>query len=165
MIQHCPRTSRHWQSGSAVVELALVSVLLAVMIFGAIDLGRTMYTYIEIIQSTRAAARYLATSPSVGSDEVARAKTLVVYGSFSNAGSPLANELAGDEVLVKFCAPSYCDIAGKTMADMTNVAVAGSGTVDLVMVQVSGLTLISYFPETIANVVFRPITAVMPRVG
>lgn len=151
--------------GVVVIELALVTILLATMMFGALDLGRAMYAYNEIAQSTRAAARYLATSPTVGATEVGRARNLVIYGSFSSSGPALASELTASNTSIKFCTPSYCDIPGKSTASMTNQAIAGAGTVNLVQVQVSNLTLISYFPETVANMLFKTIAVTFPRVG
>lgn len=153
------------QSGAVVVELAIVSLLLATMMFGALDLGRAMYAYNQIVQSSRAAARYLATSSSIGSTEVARATRLVIYGSFETTGGALTPELAGQDAQIQFCAPSYCDITGKTTAQMSNQAVTGASTVNLVMVSVSNLTLVSYFPQTISNMIFRPIVVTFPRVS
>lgn len=147
------------------IELALVSILLAIMMFGALDLGRAMYAYNEIVQSTRSAARYLATSTTIGSTEITRARNLVVYGKFSSSGPALSNELTSSNTHIQFCSTTYCDITGKTTADMNNQAVSGATSVNLVMVQVSNLTLVTYFPQVVANMLFRPITVTFPRVS
>lgn len=147
------------------IELALVSILLATMMFGALDLGRAMYAYNEIVQSTRSAARYLATSTTIGSTEITRARNLVVYGKFSSSGPALSNELTSSNTHIQFCSTTYCDITGKTTADMNNQAVSGATSVNLVMVQVSNLTLVTYFPQVVANMLFRPITVTFPRVS
>ena len=68
------------QRGAIAIELALVSMLLATLMFGGLELGRLMGTYNEVSQSARAAARYLATSATVGSAEIADARKLVQYG-------------------------------------------------------------------------------------
>lgn len=151
--------------GVVVIELALVTVLLATMMFGALDLGRAMYAYNEIAQSTRTAARYLATSPTVGATEVGRARNLVIYGSFSSSGPALTSELTASSTAIQFCTPSYCDIPGASTASMTNQPIAGAGTVNLVQVQVSNLTLISYFPQAVADMLFKTISVTLPRVG
>jgi len=153
------------QAGAVAIELALVSILLAVMMFGALDLGRAMYAYNEIVQSTRSAARYLATSTTIGTTEITRARNLVVYGNFSSSGPALTNELTSTNTRIQFCSPTYCDIAGKTTSDMNNQAVSGASSVNLVVVQVSNLTLVTYFPQVVANMLFRPITVTFPRVS
>jgi len=160
-----PRTRHARQAGAVAIELALVSILLAVMMFGALDLGRAMYAYNEIVQSTRSAARYLATSTTIGTTEITRARNLVVYGNFSSSGPALTNELTSSNTHIQFCSPTYCDIAGKTTSDMNNQAVSGASSVNLVMVQVSNLTLVTYFPQVVANMLFRPITVTFPRVS
>lgn len=157
---HNPR-----QSGAVVVELAIVSVLLATMMFAALDLGRAMYAYNQIVQSTRAAARYLATSNSIGSAEVSRATRLVIYGSFDTTNGPMTPELTGDNAHIQFCAPTYCDITGMTASQTSNQPVTGASSVNLVVVEVSNLTLVSYFPQTISNMLFRPIVTTFPRVS
>ena len=160
-----PLARRARQAGAVSIELALVSILLATMMFGALDLGRAMYAYNEIVQSTRSAARYLATSTTIGSTEITRARNLVVYGKFSSSGPALSNELTSSNTHIQFCSTTYCDITGKTTADMNNQAVSGATSVNLVMVQVSNLTLVTYFPQVVANMLFRPITVTFPRVS
>ncbi|MGQ0598691.1 TadE/TadG family type IV pilus assembly protein [Aquabacterium sp.] len=160
-----PLARRARQAGAVAIELALVSILLATMMFGALDLGRAMYAYNEIVQSTRSAARYLATSTTIGSTEITRARNLVVYGKFSSSGPALSNELTSSNTHIQFCSTTYCDITGKTTADMNNQAVSGATSVNLVMVQVSNLTLVTYFPQVVANMLFRPITVTFPRVS
>src|SRR3990167_9542563 len=145
-----PLARRARQAGAVAIELALVSILLATMMFGALDLGRAMYAYNEIVQSTRSAARYLATSTTIGSTEITRARNLVVYGKFSSSGPALSNELTSSNTHIQFCSTTYCDITGKTTADMNNQAVSGATSVNLVMVQVSNLTLVTYFPQVVA---------------
>lgn len=162
---HAMTIQRRDQRGAMAIELALVTVILATLMFAALDLGRAMFAYNEIVQSTRAAARYLATSATVGSTETAKALNLVRYGSFVSGGHPLTPELVSGSTSIQFCAPTTCNVAGMTRTSMTNQVVSGAGTVNLVMVRVSNLTLVTYFPKTISGFLFRPITVTLPRVN
>lgn len=162
---HTHLTTQPQQRGAVAIELALVSIILMMLMFAALDLGRAMYAYNEIAQSTRAAARYLATSVTVGSAETTKARNLVTYGNFLSSGSPLAPELKSDSTAIQFCTPSICDVSGMTKANMSNQPVSGAGSVNLVMVRVSNLTLVTYFPKTVASFLFRPITVTFPRVN
>ena len=151
------------QRGAIAIELALVSMLLATLMFGGLELGRLMGTYNEVSQSARAAARYLATSATVGSAEIADARKLVQYGSFATTTAPLAAELLAGSTQIQFCTPTYCDIPGKTTSSMTNYAVTGATTTNLVQVQVSGLQFISNAPGFVKGLLFRPISVYLPK--
>lgn len=139
-------------------------MLLVGILFAGLELGRAMETYNEVCQSVRAAARYLATVPTVGNTERGVAKNLVIYGKFTT-GNAIAPELMSGSTKIYVCSPTLCDIPGKTTASMNDVAITGANSTDLVAVQVSELTFVSNFPAFVSNILFRPITVYLPKVN
>ncbi len=56
------RRARRSQSGVAAVEFVLILPVLALMLFGTIDIGRLLFDYHAVSKSVRDAARYVARS-------------------------------------------------------------------------------------------------------
>ena len=84
------------QTGTAMVEFALVLPLLLILGFITTEFSRALYQYNTLTKSVRDAARYLSTqNPGT---KIAESKNLVVYGSLANTGSPLAFGLALNQV-------------------------------------------------------------------
>src|SRR5215471_15836750 len=54
MIRH-----RSAESGSALLEFVLVSIVIVTVLFGIIDLGRCLYSYNWLSSSARLATRYM----------------------------------------------------------------------------------------------------------
>lgn len=50
--------SRHHERGAAVLEFAVVSVMLLTLTFGIIDFGRGLYSYSMVVNGARLGARY-----------------------------------------------------------------------------------------------------------
>lgn len=90
------------QTGVAILEFALVLPLLLLLTFIVTEYGRALYQYNILTKSVRDAARYLSAHDKtiLTSDpgKVTNAKSLVVYGNFSNAGVPLAIGLSTTQV-------------------------------------------------------------------
>jgi Flp pilus assembly protein TadG len=85
------------QSGVALVEFALVLPLLLLITLITTEFGRALYQYNTLAKSVRDSVRYLSVqTPGTKIDE---AKNLVVYGSLSNTGTPLAFALEKNQVL------------------------------------------------------------------
>ncbi len=61
-INNLMRRLRRGDSGIASVELAMVLPLLALMLFGTIDIGRLLFDYHAVSKSVRDATRFLARS-------------------------------------------------------------------------------------------------------
>jgi Flp pilus assembly protein TadG len=73
------------QSGAALLELALILPLLLVMALTVTELGRALWHYKVLAQSTREAARYLSTqTPGTG---VEQARNLVLHGKLAGGGA------------------------------------------------------------------------------
>ena len=75
--------------GQALVELALVLILLAMLIFGALDLGRGFFAYITITNAARNGARY-GTMNVVDPTNTTAVKAAVVYEA-NNSGITITN--------------------------------------------------------------------------
>jgi len=87
---------KHKQVGTALVEFSLVLPLLLILTFITTEFSRALYQYNILTKSARNAARYLSIqSPGT---KITESANLVVYGSLSNTGSPLAFGLALNQV-------------------------------------------------------------------
>jgi Flp pilus assembly protein TadG len=84
--------------GASLIELALVTPMLVLLVFGAIDLGRGYYVYLELVNAAHAGAEYGSLHPSdtaniikaaTKSNEmnVSFATPLVTYGYECSDGS------------------------------------------------------------------------------
>lgn len=56
-------TARRRQQGTTMVEFSIVGVLLFILLFGVIEFGRLMSTFVTLGESTRRAARLAAVCP------------------------------------------------------------------------------------------------------
>jgi Flp pilus assembly protein TadG len=115
--QPMTRQSAGSQSGAAVLELALILPLLLVMALTVTELGRALWHYKVLAQSTREAARYLSTqTPGTGADQ---ARNLVLYGTLAGSGAyQLSGLTAAQPVRVSW------QRQGSTLA-LVSVTVAG----------------------------------------
>jgi Flp pilus assembly protein TadG len=68
MRRVCRRVFSGRDSGQALVETALTMPVLLIMLVGAVELGRTAYTAIEVANSAKAAAQYGAQNPGTSVD-------------------------------------------------------------------------------------------------
>ena len=61
--QHWNGQPDHAQRGSNLVEMALILPLLALLLFGVVDIGRAFYTHITITNASREGARRASRLP------------------------------------------------------------------------------------------------------
>ena len=59
--------------GAALVELALMTPILLLLVFGAIDFGRAFYVYLEVVNAAHAGAEYGSLNPTVTANIVTAA--------------------------------------------------------------------------------------------
>jgi len=85
--------------GVQLVELALVMPVLILLFAAVAEFGRYYQSYTTLAKGTRVAARYLATAPYAGCEDLA-AKNLVVYGNMAGTGSPIVNGLSVTNVRI-----------------------------------------------------------------
>lgn len=116
---------RKAQSGVVAIEMALLTVPLCLMAFGAAEYGRAIYQYNALVKSTRDAVRYLSSrGPGVNIDE---AKCMAVTGTDDCTGAVLAPGLT----------VAMVDTCDRLSCPGTHQAVpTGSGTIDLVTVYI-----------------------------
>lgn len=89
------------QRGQAIVEFAIVLPLLLVLLFGVIDFGRALQTYITINNASREGARLGSINP----DADVEAKVRDAAGEFDNADLTVATSFpdgkaSGESVVV-----------------------------------------------------------------
>src|SRR5215207_1899151 len=85
------RRLRACEAGTQLAELAVVLPVLLVLFGATAEFGRFFYTYNTLAKSTRAGARYLTASNQATDD---MAKSLVVYGTTDDGGSPILSGLS-----------------------------------------------------------------------
>jgi Flp pilus assembly protein TadG len=85
--------------GVQLVELALVMPVLILLFAAVAEFGRYYQSYTTLAKGTRVAARYLATAPYAGCEDLA-AKNLLVYGNVAGTGSPIVNGLSVTNVRI-----------------------------------------------------------------
>lgn len=79
------------ESGVALLEFAIFATLLLVLVFGAMDFGRALFTANRLTSAAREGARYAATLPTPNT-VVSQIKTRVVnsYPKFGNDSLTIA---------------------------------------------------------------------------
>ena len=105
----CGQKSR----GAVLVEFAILTPILVLLAIGIAELGRVLYQQNSLTKSVTAGARYLARSYDILDQEScaatsmwsafeARAKNLVVYGTFAAGDEPLVPNLAVENVAISY---------------------------------------------------------------
>jgi Flp pilus assembly protein TadG len=153
-------TSR--QRGAVAVELAFVAIFLALMSAAVIEYARAMYTYNLLAKAARDGARFLSGfDPTAGADyPTAAAINRVVWGR-SDTGTDADRIVPGlDPSMVR-----VCDRAHTAGCPPMTVA-TGTGSINLVRVEISGYTFTPVFPLVtgLGSITFEPISATMRQV-
>ncbi|MFN8490663.1 MAG: TadE/TadG family type IV pilus assembly protein [Caldilineaceae bacterium] len=95
------------ETGSGLIELALVLPVLILLVLGVFDIGRGYVTYITLENSVREGARWLTTHPrDLDAVNTARARVLAEAGNIALTADEItitpsqASYQAGDEIMV-----------------------------------------------------------------
>lgn len=98
------------ESGTQMIEFALLLPFLIVLFASAVEMGRMFYTYTTLQKSTEVGARYLSSKPltsgAFAGGDINTAKNLVVCGIASNAADgcsgqpPIASNLTTGNVSI-----------------------------------------------------------------
>jgi Flp pilus assembly protein TadG len=86
--------------GSVLLETALTLMILLMLMFGIIDLGRALYTESNLVSAAREGARYAAVDPTVTNNDPN--VIAIVKAHFSPFGGPAltdANVVVNDSVV------------------------------------------------------------------
>ena len=75
------------ETGTQMIEFAIVFPALLLMFAGITELGRLFYQYTTLTKATRAGARYLSTVKSV-TNNTSNAKNIVLCGNAAGCGGP-----------------------------------------------------------------------------
>ncbi|MFN2511204.1 MAG: TadE/TadG family type IV pilus assembly protein [Pyrinomonadaceae bacterium] len=73
------------ETGTQMIEFAIVFPILILLFAGVVELGRLFHTYTSLAKATRSGARYLSTVQNVGNSTSA-GKNIVLCGSASGCG-------------------------------------------------------------------------------
>ena len=113
------RRARRSQSGVAAVEFVLILPVLALMLFGTIDIGRLLFDYHAVSKSVRDAARYVARSDQ---DALFSNPTTCLVDLTTVPGSPTQNarnmvltgtiDLSGDYIVKYWTDPTDVVVSG-----------------------------------------------------
>lgn len=124
MSMHRLRSILENNKGQALVETALVIVLLFALIFGIAEFGRAMYTKNMLNNAARAAARVAAVTPNLGSGNAATPYSM----TFTKNG--LCSSYAATPIKQKVCDSLFYVDKSTITATITTVpspVVTGSG--------------------------------------
>jgi len=125
---------------------------LVMMLFGATELGRAVYTYNVLDKTVRDAARHLTQHGPGETTIAAEAICLAVYGTTDCTGTVVAMGLTTGKVSI--CDATLCPT---TYANQPT----GSGSINLVSVTITGYTFTSLASFVIPNMTFKPISVTM----
>lgn len=138
--------------GVAAVELGLLLTPLILMVFGATELGRAVYSYNSLDKAVRDAARHLSQHGPGDATIASEARCLAVYGSTDCSGSPVAPGLT--TAMVTVCDAVLCP--GTHANQLT-----GLGSVNLVTAGITGYAYVSAVGFVIPNMTFNNIASTL----
>jgi len=121
-------TPANKQHGVALIEFALVAILMVTITFGITEFGRAIYQYNSLAKAARDATRYLSTKAPGDAAAATTAQCLAVYGNPSCTGNALASGLT--TAMVNICDATSCP--------STHQAQGSSPVINLVTVTIGG---------------------------
>ena len=107
------------QTGTAIVEFALVLPLLLLLTMTTTEFGRAIYQYNTIVKSLRDATRYL--SIQTPNTKITEAKNLVVFGNIAGTGPALVTGLT----VAKVAAPTWQLTGSDPLIKTVTITVTG----------------------------------------
>jgi Flp pilus assembly protein TadG len=146
------RTRRTASRGVAAVEFGLLLTPMVLMMFGATEFGRAIYTYNTLDKTVRDAVRHLSQNGPGDTVIQNEARCLAVHGNTTCSGAAIAPGLTVGAVTV--CDALNC--IGTHAAQAT-----GSGVVNLVTVSINGYAYTSLVTLVMPSLNFNNISATM----
>jgi hypothetical protein len=136
----------------AAIEFALLLMPLALLMYGATEFGRAIYTYNSLEKTVRDAVRHMSQHGPGEPVIQEEARCLAVYGNTGCSGTPVAPGLATSAVTV-------CDA---TLCPSTHSSVStGLASINLVTVSIQGYTFTSAVSFVMPTLNFNEISATM----
>lgn len=145
-------TRRARARGVAAVELGLLMTPLLLLVFGASELGRAVFSYNMLDKSVRDAARHLSQHGPGDATVAGQARCLAVYGTMDCSGTALLPGLT--TAMVNICDATLCPATNANQ-------LTGSGTVNLVTAGIQSYPYKSVVTFVIPNMDFNNITVTM----
>ena len=146
------RRSKRPNCGVAAVELGLLITPMVLMLFGATEFGRAIYTYNTLDKTVRDAVRHLSQHGPGDATIQTQARCLAVYGNAGCTGNAIAPGLTTGQVTL--CDAVSC--AGSHASQPT-----GNGVVNLVSATVVGYAYTSLVPFVMPSLNFNNISVTM----
>lgn len=138
--------------GAAAVEFGLLVAPMVLLVFGATEFGRAIYTYNSLDKTVRDAVRHLSQNGPGDATIQAEARCLAAHGNTSCSGPALAPGLT--TAAVSICDAVNCP--GTHAAQAT-----GSGAINLVSVSINGYSFTSLVTFVMPSMNFNTISATM----
>ena len=107
------------QSGTAIVEFALILPLLLLLTMITTEVGRAIYQYNTIVKSLRNTTRYL--SLQTPNTKITEAKNLVVFGNIAGTGPALVPGLT----LAQVATPTWQTFGSAPLINTVKITVTG----------------------------------------
>ena len=146
------RRSKRPNCGVAAVELGLLITPMVLMLFGATEFGRAIYTYNTLDKTVRDAVRHLSQHGPGDTAIQTQARCLAVHGNTGCSGNVIAPGLTTGQITL--CDAVSC--AGTHASQGT-----GSGVVNLVSATVVGYAYTSLVPLVMPSLNFNNISVTM----
>lgn len=143
--------------GSIVVEAALLTIPLIIMMFGTTEIGRAIYTYNTLDKAARDAARHLSQHGPGESGIADEARCLVAYGSIINCAGPntLVPGFDKDKMI------EICDASTPPPCVDQTVTIPGVGSINLVTVSITEYPYNSFVEWIVKSMKFNDISVTM----
>lgn len=140
---------RALQRGTTTVEFAIIGLLLMIIVFGVVEVGRALFVMNALTEATRRGARIAAVCP-VGDPKPASAAVFANGGGSSTvvAGLTTAN------VQVQ-----YLDVNGAPIANPT----ANFGNIRYVNVSIVGFAQTLLIPSLVTTIPINGFSTTLPR--
>jgi Flp pilus assembly protein TadG len=148
------RRGHKQQQGMATVEFAIVGLVVFVVLFGAIEIARMMYTVNMLQEATRRGARMAAVCTV---DNPAIIRAALFNSSGSGTTSPFISGLTAANIQL-----DYLNMAGTPVVGYTTDDVAYRN-IDFVRVRIVNFRHQLIIPGLNLSFITRPYPTIMPR--
>lgn len=140
------------QRGAAVVEFAIIAMLLFTLLFGIIEFGRLFYVFNTVQEVTRRAAREAVVS-CVDNSSTSPAKISALFGGTS---LPAGAEIAVGNINIAYLNASNIAITG------TNLPSCPTGNVSACLNGIGPANCVAFVQVSITGATYAPMVGLFP---